>query len=135
MQDASWVPLEVAGSVIAEIRNASSSIVHIAHPKPVSWRRILGRISHTLGVPIVPFSDWLALLETLTTSSKGNETTAIALLDTYRTLDPSAMKIIARMSTENALRESPALTAAGPLTEKDIDSWLSYWKSVSLISF
>jgi hypothetical protein len=74
-------------------------------------------------------------LEALTTSSKGNETTAIALLDTYRTVDPSATKITPRMSNENALRESPALAAAGPLTEEDIDSWLSYWKSVSLISF
>jgi len=133
--DANWVPLEVVGSAITEIRNTSSTVIHIAHPKPVSWRYIFDRVSHTLNVPIVPFRDWLTRLEALATSSESNETTAIALLEAYRTVDPSATIITPRMSNENALRESPALVAAQPLTEKDIDSWLSYWKSVSLISF
>ena len=135
IQDASWVPLEVVGSVIVEVRNTSSNIIHIAHPKPVSWRYIFSRISQTLGVPIAPFPDWLARLEALTTSTKNNETTAIALLETYRTVDPSATNFMPRMSNENALRESPTLAAAQPLTEQDIDSWLSYWKSVSLVSY
>jgi len=127
--------LEVVGSVIAEIRNTPSNIIHITHPKPISLQRIFGRVAQTLGVPIVPFSDWLAKLEALATSPEGNKTTAIALLDTYRMVDPSATKLMPRMSNENTLRESPTLAAARPVTEKDIDSWLSYWKSVSLISF
>lgn len=123
------------GSAIVETRNTSSDIIHIAHPKPISWRHVLRKISQTLSVPVVPFSDWLAQLEALAASSKGKETTAIALLDTYRTIDPSGTTITPRMSNENALRESPTLAAAEPLTEKDIDSWLSYWKSISFISF
>ena len=135
IQDVSWVPLEVVGSVVAEIRNASSNIVHIAHPKPVSWRYIFDKVSQTIDIPVVPFSDWLARLEALTTSSKGNDTKAIALLETCRTVDPSAPKFVPRMASENALRESPTLAALQPLTDRDIDSWLSYLKSVSLISF
>ena len=127
--------MEVAGSAVAEIRNTSSNIIHIAHPKPVSWRYIFGRVSQTLGVPIAPFPDWLARLEALTASSESNGVTAIALLETYRTVDPSATNIVPRMSNENALRESPTLAAAQSLTERDIDSWLLYWKSVSLVSF
>jgi hypothetical protein len=50
-------------------------------------------------------------------------------------VDPSATNTMPRMYNENALRESPTLAAAQPLTERDIDSWLSYWKSVSLVSF
>lgn len=134
IQDVSWVPLEVVGSAVAEIRNTSSNIVHIAHPKPVSWRYIFGKVSRTLNVPVVPFSDWLARLEALTTSSRGNETKAIALLETCRTVDPSAPRFVPRMSSENALRESPTLVAAQPLMDRDIDSWLSYLKSVSIIS-
>ena len=135
IQDANWVPLEVVGSVVTEIRDTPSSVIHIAHPKPASWRYIIGRVSRTLGVPIVPFLDWLARLEALAASSRDSETTAIALLETYRTVDPSATNITPRMSNVAALRESPTLAAAQPLTEKDIDSWLSYWKSASLISF
>lgn len=135
MQDADWVPPEVVGSVITEVRNTSSNILHIAHPKPISWRYVFARISQTLGVPIAPFSDWLARLEVLATSSKSNETTAIALLETYRAVGPSATNIMPRMSNETALRESPTLAAAQPLTEHDIDSWLAYWKSVSLVTF
>ena len=127
--------MEVVGSVIAEIRNTPSNVVHIAHPKPVSWSYIFGRVSQILGVPIAPFSDWLARLEALATSTKSDETTAIALLETYRTVDPSSTNIMPIMSNEKALRESPTLAAAQPLTEQDIDSWLSYWKSVSLVSF
>ena len=135
VQNVSWVPLEVVGSVVAEIRNTSSNIIHIAHPKPVSWRYIFGKVSQTLDIPVVPFSDWLARLEALTTSSKGNETKAIALLETCRTVDPSAPKFVPRMSSENALRDSPTLAAAQSLTDRDVDSWLFYLKSVSLISF
>ena len=135
IQDVSWIPLEAVGSVVAEIRNTTSNIVHIAHPKPVSWRYIFGKVSQTLDVPVVPFSDWLARLEALTTSSKGNETKAIALLETCRTVDPSAPKFVPRMSCETALRESPTLAAVQPLTDRDIESWLSYLKSVSLVSF
>lgn len=130
-----WVPLEVVGSVVAEIRNTTSNIVHITHPNPVSWRYIFSKVSQALGVPVVSFSDWLARLEALTTSSKDNDTKAIALLETCRTVDPSAPKFVPRMASENALRESPTLTAVQPLTDRDIDSWLLYLKSVSLISF
>ena len=135
IQNADWVPLEVAGSAIAEIRNTSSSIVHITHPKPVSWRYVFCRVSQTLGVPVVPFHDWLGRLEPLAATSKDKETLAVALLDNYRTVNSSATKIFPRTSNENALRESPTLAAARPLAEKDIDSWLSYWKSASLVSF
>ena len=125
----------VAGPAIFEIRNASSSIIQIAHPRPVSWRNILGRVARTLGVPVVPFHEWLAGLEALAATSGAKETTAIALLETYRTVDRSAERMLPRMSNTNALRESPTLVAAQPLTDRDVDSWLSYWKSVSLISF
>ena len=135
IQEAKWIPLELAGSAIAEARNASSSIVHIAHPKPVPWRYIFGRVSQTLNVPIVPFPDWLGRLEALVSSSKGSDTRAVALLEIYRTADPTATKIMPHTSIENALRESPTLAAAQPLTERDIDSWLSYWKDSSFISF
>lgn len=127
--------MEVVGSVIAEIRNASSNVIHIAHPKPVSWSYIFSRVSQTLGIPLAPGSDWFARLEALATSSKGNGTTAIALLETYRAAGSSSTNHMPRMSNEKALRESPTLSAAQPLTEQDIDSWLSYWKSVSLVSF
>lgn len=135
IQFASWLPAEVVGSAIVEIRNTSSSVIHITHPKPVPWRHIFKRVAHTLGVSIVPFHDWLAQLEALATSPVGKEIKAIALLGTYRTIDLSAGGFLPRMSNENALRESPTLAAAQPLTEKDVDSWLSYWKSISFISF
>ena len=76
VQDASWVPLEVVGSVIADIHNASSNTIHVVHRKPVSWWRILDRIAWTLSVTIISLSDWLAQLGAFITSSKGNETTA-----------------------------------------------------------
>jgi hypothetical protein len=84
---------------------------------------------------MIPFREWVARLEALTTTSKGDEITAAALLEVYRQVDPSATRIIARMASENAQRESPTLAAAQPLTEEDIDSWLSYLKSDSFISF
>src|SRR5258707_771741 len=135
MRFANWLPGEVVGSAIVEIRNTSSSVIHITHPRPVSWRYIFRRVAHTLGVPIVPFRHWLAQLEALATSPVGKEIKAIALLSTYRTIDLSAGGFLPRMSNENALRESPTLAAAQPLTEKVIDLWLSYWKSISFISF
>ena len=135
IQDTHWVSLEVVGSAIFEIRNASSSIIQIAHPKPVSWRYLIGRVARTLDVPVVPFHEWLTQLEALVTTSKAKEVMAIALLETYRAADNSAARIAPRVSHENALREAPSLATAQPLTETDVDSWLYYWKSVSLISF
>jgi hypothetical protein len=122
VQDIDWVPLEVVGSVIAEVRNASSRIVQIKHPEPVAWRYVLDRIAQTLNVPIVPFHDWLSELEALAATIKAKETPAIALLEAFREADRSDARFVPRMSIENALRESPAFAAAQPLTEKDIDS-------------
>ena len=84
-------------------------------------------MSQTLNIPVIPYSEWLAQLEALTTSSKGDEPAAAALLQFYRKIDLSAMKITARMACEHALR------AARPLTEEDIDSWLFYLKDISFI--
>lgn len=109
--------------------------MHVVHPTRVPWRHVISRVAQTLGVPVVPLHDWLTELEALTATPKAKETPALALLEAYREVDRSAARFAPRVSTGNALRESPTLAATGPLTEKDVDSWLSYWKSVSFISF
>ena len=120
------VPLEVVGSTIAEIRNTSSSVVHVTHSEPVPWRFIIGRVAQAIGLPVVPYHDWQTrLLEILPTTCQDEEATAIAMFGTQNVVDTPTTEIMARMSNENALREPPALGTAQPPVDKDADSQVS----------
>jgi hypothetical protein len=152
-QRVSWIPLDIAAKILVEMRNSSEPLVHLANPHPIPWNTVFERIASTLNVDLVPYSIWLARLESkrlefereATTKfggSGGNarKNTVFQLLDIfYRVVhvhsDPEAEALLPRVSTEVAERVVPSLTCIRQLSIEDVDKWMLYWKDVGLIDF
>jgi hypothetical protein len=149
----SWIPLDIAAQILVGMRNSSESLVHLAHPHPIPWKTVFGRIASTMNVDLVPYSDWLSRLESKRFefereasikrgSGRGNvrKHTAFQLLDLFYRIvhvysDPEAEAILPKVSTEIAERVVPSLACIRQLSIEDVDKWMLYWKSVGLIEF
>ncbi|THU95611.1 hypothetical protein K435DRAFT_859397 [Dendrothele bispora CBS 962.96] len=101
---ASWLPVSMAASAIVDMYATTKGMVHLVHPRPVSWRSLMKEIAQDMNVPLVPYSEWFNRLEveassaaTVSTSvpdsasalvstslSPYGKNTAISLVDYYR---------------------------------------------------
>lgn len=141
---ATWISAYDAGGAVVDMLGANEEeVLHIAHPYPVAWSSIISSFSKFLGVPSVPFKEWLASLEAAANSvptdaaavERANESNpAIRLLPFYRGFDAStpdesmeAMGFV-RMACEKATAVSPSLQNADVLGERDVMRWLAFWK-------
>lgn len=61
-------------SALIEMRNSPHPVLHLTHPRPVTWSQIVNPISRILNLPLVPFTEWLERLRAsaTATSIKGN---------------------------------------------------------------
>ena len=91
LQPASWLPVSMAASAIADMYADTKGIVHLVHPRPVSWRSLMKEIAHEMNVPLVPYSGWFNRLEASThlpsaaaLTSVYGKNAAVALTDYYR---------------------------------------------------
>jgi hypothetical protein len=124
-------------------------MLHLAHPNPIPWNTVAERMASIMKVDLVPYSDWLARLESeriafdrQVTMKRGNvgsakRPAAFQLLDiVYRNAHvrsgPEAEAFLPKLSTEIAERVVPALSSVQQLNVDDVDKWMTYWKSVGL---
>ncbi|KAG8221465.1 hypothetical protein J3R82DRAFT_1672 [Butyriboletus roseoflavus] len=148
-----WIPVHTAAQAVAEMRNASSTYLHVTHPFPVSSLFLLRLISGELRLPLIPFSKWTAKLEANVhatplpcTSSPGDDPalTLLRHIQAQRTRDPAAMDVLpmrnfghARIdSDDEALFASPTLHWHGgvdALGIVDVRLWLQHWREVGMI--
>ena len=124
----------------------STSIVHLVHPSPVRWSELMQHISHTLCVPMVSYSRWLAALEVQSESSSSSNSNTLAesspalkLLGFFQysstTKKSTSSFLEPSVSCQGALDVSETLRNArsSPLGLKDVEAWLAYWKNVGFI--
>ncbi|KAI0700690.1 acetyl-CoA synthetase-like protein [Cerioporus squamosus] len=129
----SFIPSHPAARALVEMRNSTSPVLHLVHPRPVSWHTIMASIAEQLRVPLVSYSTWLSALERSAAASEDamRENPALRLLDFFRaqtfSLEKEPLGVV-RLSTENAERTSAEL-AGLPQLRKDISvSWMNAWR-------
>ena len=44
------------------MRRSSHPVLHLIYPRPTPWRTLLTGVASALGVPLVPYSEWLGAL-------------------------------------------------------------------------
>lgn len=145
-QDISWIPLSDAAAAIAKFRNASAHILHLVHPSPTTWRTVIQPISDTIGVPLVPYPQYLKALELLLFQSNTEldalrRTPALKILPFFQrwgrvqiTTSGHGVEAfgMANLSVEEACQNSQVKQT--PLLGKDDAlSWLAYWKKAGLL--
>ena len=141
----SFLPLHVAASAIIELRHTSSSFVHIVHPRPVPWEVVIGHVSDALGVPVIPYDEWLTRLEASPKTDEDlHRNPALHLTDFYqasaapkdirRAQDREAMGMAMYETTVTAA-EAPSLRQSRltQLGREDVENWIGYWKNKGVL--
>lgn len=138
IQEISLIPLDVASRIIVELRESTTNILHLTHPKPVSWNVLFDQISKVLQVPLVPYSQWVSYLESAESEEALEANPALRLLTFYKTLNPhtnSQLTGLPQLVTDAARKASPTLEDASQLDENEAIKWLNYWKAVGVVAF
>ncbi|TFK82377.1 acetyl-CoA synthetase-like protein [Polyporus arcularius HHB13444] len=129
-----------AARAFAEMRNSPAPILHLVHPRPVSWHTLIAAIAEELGVPLVPYASWLAALEKSAGELSGErdidamrDNPALRLLDFFRyraeAREGREPLGIARLSTENAVAVSETLANMPEISEADARRWVAAWRA------
>ena len=118
----------------------NTALVHLIHPKSTPWTVLGAALSSELGVPLVPYNEWLAELEAAAKSSTSG-IAALRLLGFFKHVgkqseaDSTCPETfgLPQMDTSNAVSLSRSLAEAKPLAERDALAWVGYWKAVGFI--
>ncbi|KAJ6611221.1 hypothetical protein B0H10DRAFT_2224315 [Mycena sp. CBHHK59/15] len=124
----SWIPAHRAAAALVELRHSipsapSAHFVHLVHPAPVPSDVLFSALAAVLGVPLVPYADWLAVLEASTHAA-----TAAA---------PALAFGLANMATELAVLAAPQVYATlrgEQLGRADVETWVRYWRKIGFLA-
>ncbi|KAF7330994.1 putative polyketide synthase [Mycena venus] len=141
----SWLPVAVAARAIVDCQASDNSTLHIVHPHPTSWTSVISIVAEDLQLALVPYSEWLVRLQYMAKSAElfaeHHRFGALKLLDFYRMASQASdsagmiesLGLLPVVAMGNALRASASLKEALPLGARDVQTWMSYWRSISLI--
>ncbi|KAI0062574.1 acetyl-CoA synthetase-like protein [Artomyces pyxidatus] len=135
----SWIPAPDAAAVMLELSDSDERTLHLVHSRPVSFTSLVEPIARDLGVPLVPYDEWLRALESSLKDKAVSEVElmqrnpALRLLDFFRTArvgrnwEPVG---VARLATDKAVRASATLAKKVPsLGEDHVRRWMAAWRA------
>ncbi|TCD63425.1 putative NRPS-like protein biosynthetic cluster [Steccherinum ochraceum] len=128
----SWIPSYEGAKAIIGMRNTTEPILHLVNPHPVPFRTFLEPLAFALNVSLVPYDQWLSLLQDELKDSSMSEVEhmtrnpALRLLDYYNSRwrnDGTNMDL----DTTKAVKVSPSMMEM-PLDAGFVDRWLTSWR-------
>ncbi|KAI0050783.1 acetyl-CoA synthetase-like protein [Auriscalpium vulgare] len=129
-----WLPVDVAAASLLDILGSAQPVLHLVHPRPVSWQIVSNAAAQSLHVPAVPFAEWLAKLRTAYETSSADPDT-LARIPALKVIDFfTNLRAAPDFRTEKAVRASTNLKEAKRLSSEDVERWLSYWRGTGFIS-
>ncbi|KAL6303205.1 male sterility protein-domain-containing protein, partial [Sparassis latifolia] len=60
-----WLPVDIVTSALLDMVSSKivEPVLNLVHPRPVTWDSLFAPAAANLGVPLVPYSEWLGRLE------------------------------------------------------------------------
>ncbi|KAJ7191142.1 male sterility protein-domain-containing protein [Mycena pura] len=128
----SWVPIHQAAGAIVEImiQDSEARYLHLTHPHPVPFATLFAPLAEILGLPVVPYREWLDSLEAAAghaveaASSTGNNP-GVRLMDFFRAVKEAAPEQEAffqvAVANSRAAEAAPSLAALSPLAAWDVE--------------
>jgi len=147
-----WIPLDLASAALIDFRKAFSPthLVHLVHPRPMSWHILAAAISGEFAVPLVPFATWLAKLEQHAAQSLSGGSADGAVVRSLRALHLLPMfrgmagnvgkgrRALGMADMDVSRAKEASGTMADPemrqLGADDVQRWLAYWRKVGLFA-
>ena len=120
--------------------DGNEETLHIVNPRPVPWNDIASSFSKALGLRLVPYSEWLAALESRSATTGTDpakvkaafeEVPALRLMEFFRTVKSEASGealLVVSLASEKAQAASSALRGVEQINAKDIERWVAYWQ-------
>ncbi|KAI0320589.1 acetyl-CoA synthetase-like protein [Amylostereum chailletii] len=118
----SWVPVDVAATVLVEVMRSSEPVLHLDV--------VFGTFARRLNVSLIPYNEWIGRLQEVSSEDVPPELiSAWSLVHFFATLgDFGSVKL----SVERAVQASSTLAAAKHPGEEDVDKYLRFWKESGL---
>jgi len=139
-KEISWIPVDAVAQSLIEMRNSKYPVLHLAHPRSVSWNTVIAPIAKDLKLPLVSYDEWVSSLE-----KSGENLTAEKEVEMMK-VNP-ALRILEffslakwgegskeafglpELDMSKAQEVAPALNEENlkQLNERDALAWLAYW--------
>ncbi|OCB92288.1 acetyl-CoA synthetase-like protein [Sanghuangporus baumii] len=146
--DVSWLPIDIAAEVIAELRNSVAPVLHLAHPHPVPWSSVFQVASQELQLPLVPYNDWFRALtsddqslDVIRSVDLLTKNPALRIVDFFRTPVENTEAYgealgMRSLALNEALNNSVILRRMQemPLSDVDVKKWIAAWSSSGFLS-
>ncbi|EMD37730.1 hypothetical protein CERSUDRAFT_94730 [Gelatoporia subvermispora B] len=134
-QDITWVPVDSAASILLEMVHSDEKVLYLVHPRPVPWNAIFSPIAKRLGLPLVPYHEWVECLRESTDGTHVNggplpQSAALHLKEFFEN-DVGAAEI--HLSTEKSASASEVLRHLKPLEQSHVLKWLDFWAKIGHI--
>ncbi|OSD00749.1 acetyl-CoA synthetase-like protein [Trametes coccinea BRFM310] len=130
----SWVPVDVAATTLLEFLHGHEPVLHLASPRPAAWQDVFGPLAEELGVPLVPVSEWADKLrksaqEAIDGTLKGH----FSAHNLVPFFEAALSRKEVKLSTETAVKVSPALANMKPVGREDAKKWVEFWQGVGFL--
>ncbi|RDX49617.1 acetyl-CoA synthetase-like protein [Lentinus brumalis] len=132
-EDLTWVAVDVVASALQEMVDSNEPALHLVSPRPVPWNAVFLPIAERLGVPAVPYDEWLARLEKSAAAASARpgveqHDSAHNLISFFKAEGMGGAAI--PLSTEKAVRSSKALANVRPIGREDALNYVEFWAKV-----
>ena len=144
----SWFPAYEAAEAFTQMRRSREPLLHLVHPHPVPWHTLVEPIATQLGVPLVPYAEWLAALEQSASATAGSanevevmaKNPALQLIEFFKVQSEASAEGLERepmglvmLSTEKSTRVSEALANLPQLDTARALTWVAAWKKAGFL--
>ena len=139
-----WFPAYEAAKAFTEMPRSKEPFLHLVHPRPTPWHDIMAPIAELLGVPLVPYEQWLSALKNSVEHGSADEVEAMKLKPALRLLpfyaaqgrvmspDREPMGLL-YLDTTKAREISPALAGLPALDAERARRWIAAWKKAGFL--
>lgn len=146
----SWLPVNLAASAIIDMQDTFNETLHVIHPRPVPWSKVMEPIASMLGVPLVPYAEWFARLQhsgrdinsplALDEHLHGS-ISALKLVDFYRLglktpsqrANTESMGLLPKVAFEKGVLTSASLKNAPEISVDEVEKWIEYWRTIGFL--
>ncbi|CAO1635903.1 unnamed protein product [Sympodiomycopsis kandeliae] len=149
----SWIATDVASQVLLDFcdhlktSQGDHKVFHLVHPKETKWHLLIKGVVERLNstsngskqVQLVPYSDWLNQLKSISNTHTLEQCPTLKLLDFFKHAPvqsddgQSEAMGIKRLDTAQSQQISTRLQNAQPLDAPSAQQWVQYWRSVGFL--
>ncbi len=141
------------------MRDSPTGVLHVAHPRPVTWDTVFDPLASLLDVPLVPYAEWFARLEkslndvesqqgsNVSDSSTTIDNPALKLIDFFRAsfevtetteamrLARESMGLLPKVTLDKSVLASKTLQDENlpQLGREDAEKWVLHWKEIGFL--